>query len=131
MTTRERVYRIIDRLPDGELVKLENELLSKFGELRATSPDEWRYLEARPHSWMRQLFVKGRRLRASTVLNDMVANGMSREEIADNFNLPLDAIDEIIRYCESDRDLIDKEADEEKRRLIARGIPVEPPAAYR
>ena len=131
MTTRERVYRIIDRLPDGELEKLENELLSKFGELRATSPDEWRYLEERPHPWMRQLFVKGRRLRASTVLMYMLVNELSREEIADSYDLPLDAVDEIIRYCDSYDDLLDREAEEEKRILIAEGVALEPTIAHR
>ena len=131
MTTRERVHRIIDRLPDGELETLENELLLKLGEERAIPPHEWRYLEARPHSWMRQFFVKGRRLRASTVWMYMLVNGLSREEVADSYDLSLDAVDEIIGYCESYGDLLSKEAEDEKRFLIEEGVALEPTTIHR
>jgi uncharacterized protein (DUF433 family) len=85
-------------------------------ELQPPSADRWSYLVARPHSWRRQLFVKGRRLRASTVWMDMQTNSMIPEEAAENWDLPLAAIGEIIRYCESHRELLAMEADEERRR---------------
>ena len=75
----------------------------------------WRYLAPRSHSWKRQLFLKGRRLTAANVWYDMLANQMTPEEAADNWDLPLEAIEEIVRYCEENRDLIGMEADEEKR----------------
>ena len=77
----------------------------------------WRYLTVRPHSWNRQLYVKGRRLTAANVWYDMLANGRSPQETAENWELPLDAVQEIVRYCESDRELIGMEADEEKHIL--------------
>ena len=77
----------------------------------------WRYLTERPHAWKRQLFIKGRRMTAANVWFDMRANERSLAETAENWDLPLDAVDEIVRYCEANRELIGMEADEEKHIL--------------
>jgi hypothetical protein len=99
-------------------------------ELQPATDGEWSYLVARPHPWRRQLFVKGRKLRASTVWVDMQANEMSPEEAADNWHLPVEAIEEISRYCAGHRALLEMEAEEERRRLLQEGVPLEPAAAY-
>ena len=105
----------IERLPQGEL------------EIREATPaNEWRYLVARPHAWRRQLYVKGRRLMASTVWREMLINKLSAEEAADNWKLPHAAIAEITRYCEANRDLLAMESDEERRFLLAEGVAIEP-----
>jgi hypothetical protein len=83
------------------------------------------YLVARPHPWRSQLWVKGRRLLASTVWRDMLANKMSVNEAADNWSLPADAIEEITRYCKANQELISMEAEDERRRLIDAGVKVE------
>ena len=90
----------------------------------------WQHLEARPHPWRRQLYVKGRRLRAFSVWSDMVANGLSAEETARSRDLPLEAVRECVRYCEENRPLLDDECDQEGQWLAARGVTVEPPAAH-
>jgi hypothetical protein len=77
----------------------------------------WIYLTARPHAWKRQLYIKGRRMTAANVWYDMQANRMTAEEAAENWELPLEAIEEIERYCVTHRDLIGMEADEEKLAL--------------
>jgi uncharacterized protein (DUF433 family) len=100
-------------------------------ELQPAPDGEWTFLVARPHPWRRQLFVKGRRLRTYTVWMDMQANAMTPEEAADNWDLPLEVIKEILRYCESHRALLEMEAEEERRRLLEEGIRLEPPAARR
>ena len=79
--------------------------------------DGWQYLAKRNHPWRKQLYVKGQKLLASTIWQDMIANEMSVEEAADNWNLPLDAIDEVVRYCESYRDLLKLEAEKEAYKL--------------
>lgn len=86
------------------------------------TPSGWIYLCERPHPWRRQLYVKGRKLMASTLWNEMGANGMTAEELADERDLPVEAVREAVRYSEAHRSLIQMEADEEKRRLIASGI---------
>ena len=91
--------------------------------------DDWQYLAKRNHPWRKQLYVKGQKLLASTVWQDMITNGMSVDEAADNWDFPLDAIDEIVRYCESHQDLLKLEADEEHYLLVAKGVSFEPKVA--
>ena len=76
---------------------------------------KWKYLVEVPHSWRRQLVVKGSRLRARTVWGQMIREKLTREEAADNWDLPLEAIDEIVRYCEENKKLLEMEADEEAK----------------
>ncbi|OWY65237.1 hypothetical protein B7486_43095 [cyanobacterium TDX16] len=83
---------------------------------------QWKYLVERPHPWRRQLYVKGRRLLASTVWQDMLANELSLDETAANFSLPVDAVVEIVRYCETNQELLKMEADEERCRLEEKGL---------
>lgn len=91
-------------------------------ELERARKNRWTYLVERPHPWRRQLYVKGRKLLASTVWIDMLANSMSKEEAADNWELPDDAVNEIVVYCEANEGLLRMEAEEEKRRLEAGGL---------
>ncbi|MHC5612854.1 MAG: hypothetical protein ACYTXA_18065 [Nostoc sp.] len=90
------------------------------------SIENWQYLVLRPHPWRRQLYIKGRKLLASTVWHDMTSNQMSPEQAAENWDLPLSAIHEAIHYCESHQGLLKLEADEERYRLEAKGVPLEP-----
>jgi len=90
----------------------------------------WTHLVPIPHPWRKGLYIKGRKLSAATVWTAMMVNSLSREDAADNWNLPVDAIDEIIEYCESNKKLIQRESAEEGRRLALRGIKVEPEAAH-
>lgn len=97
-----------------------------LSDLEDGSP-RWKYLCARPHPWRRQLYVKGRKLLASTVVYSMEANNQTPEEAADDRDLPLEAVLEAVRYCELDADLIRMEAEEEKAGLLASGISLTPP----
>lgn len=92
---------------------------------------QWQYLEKRPHPWRQQLYLKGRRLRAFTVWMDMLVNELTPEEVAENKELPLAAVREAIEYCETHRDLLEREALEERRKLEAKGISLEPKTVRR
>ncbi len=81
----------------------------------------WTWLTPRMHSWRRQLWVKGRRLLASQVWRDLLANEMTANEAAENWDLPLEAIEEIITYCTDNTELIAAEADEERHQLAELG----------
>jgi uncharacterized protein (DUF433 family) len=63
----------------------------------------YEYLEPRPKSAYRQLFVKNTRIRAELIyrahLN--VEQPMSVEELAADYMLPLGAVVEAIEYCKS------------------------------
>ena len=86
-------------------------------ELEARAHGQWRWLVERPHPWRRQLWVKGRKLLASAVWLDALTNGMGPREAAENWDLPLEACEEIFAYCETNKALIEAEANEERQRL--------------
>ncbi len=87
-----------------------------------TDDQSWTYLCLRPHSWRKQLSVKGHKVLASTLYLDMIANNQTPEEVAADYDIPLTAVREAIRYSESNLDLIKMEAAEEKSRLIEAGL---------
>ncbi len=120
---KEQSYKLStsDRL---ELISALVQSLQNSGEITS-----WQYLVQREHSWRRQLYLKGRKLLAITVWQDMLSNAMSYEDAADNWDLPLAAIDEVVRYCESHQDLLKIEADEEYCRLVSKGASLEPKTA--
>lgn len=91
----------------------------------APQNEDWQYLVARPHLWRKQLYIKGRKLLASLIWQDMIVNQMSPEQAAENWDLPVSAINEAIRYCESHRELLQLEAEEERYRLKEKGVSLE------
>jgi uncharacterized protein (DUF433 family) len=90
------------------------------------SSENWQYLVQRPHPWRKQLAIKGRKLLAATVWRDLVANNMTPEEAAENWDLSTAAIQEVIHYCETHQNLLKLEAEEEQQRLRERGVAFEP-----
>ncbi len=90
------------------------------------SKTQWQYLEKRPHSWRQQLYIKGTRIKASVIYSDMIVNEITPTEAVDNWELPLAAIQEIIEYCQTYQELLKSEAQEERRRLEAKGVLLEP-----
>ena len=104
------------------------ELLSAIAQSLQNLPagENWQFLVARPHPWRKQLHIKGRKLLAATVWRDMITNNMSPEQAAENWDLPLAAVQEAIQYCETHHDLLKLESAEEHYRLRARGINLEP-----
>src|SRR5258706_10048143 len=69
----------------------------------AETQTRWRYLERDPKSSMRQLSVKGRRVRARTLYGAYLSADEPRtiEQIAADFQLPVAAVEEAIAYCKS------------------------------
>ena len=88
---------------------------------------DWTYLESRPHAWKRELWVKGRRVRAGVVYSSMVANSRTPEQTSAAYDLPIEAVQEIIRYCKANWPQI---AEENRREQAAAGVESggEPPA---
>ncbi len=81
----------------------------------------WHYLAARPHFWRRQLSIKGRNLTVGQLISTMRANKLSPDQAADDFDLPLAAINEAVQYYHENQAMIQLEAAEERRRLRQRG----------
>jgi uncharacterized protein (DUF433 family) len=91
----------------------------------ASSP-RWIYLIARPHRWRRQLSIKGRNLTVGQLLSTMRANRYTPQQASDELELPLAAIQEALAYYAENRELIEMEATEERRRLSERGLSLVP-----
>jgi uncharacterized protein (DUF433 family) len=95
----------------------------------AQGDDTWHFLSPYPQSWRKQLYIKGRKLPASTVWGDMIVNEMTSEESAEDWDLPLEAVQEAIQYCETHTELLDSEAEKEKQYLEEQGVSIEPNAS--
>ncbi len=86
---------------------------------------KWLYLVVQTHPWKKQLFVKGRKLPAAAVWTGMIANDLSVQEAAENWDLPVDAVEDILDYCQANRVLLEMEAQEELRILEEKGIGID------
>lgn len=98
-------------------------------ELETTAPAAWKWLVERPHPWRRQPWIKGRKLMAGTVWLDARTNGLTPREAAENWDLPLEAVEEAFAWCEANQALLAAEADEERQRLHAAGHRLDQDAA--
>jgi uncharacterized protein (DUF433 family) len=99
-----------------------------------SSTSEYQYLESRPRSNYRQLWVKGRHIRAEVLYRHTIgAEPRSPEEVADDYGLPLAAVHEAIGYCLRHQSLLDAERSREEQRLRESGLdplrPVSDPAS--
>ena len=67
-----------------------------------------RWLVSRP-GWRSTPWFKGRRLHVGDVVHAMEANDYTQQEVADELELPLEAVAEALAYCRSNRELLDAE----------------------
>jgi uncharacterized protein (DUF433 family) len=84
----------------------------------------WTYLEPRPKSAYRQMFVKGTRIRARVIygLYRSEEEPLTPDEIAAGYNLPVEAIREAIAYCESNPPEIEEDFRREEALMQATGM---------
>ena len=84
----------------------------------------WKHLAPNPKSAYKQLFIKGRRIRA----RDLYGIFMSAEEpmtpaqIAADYGLPLEAVEEAIAYCQTDPPEIREDFERQERIMEATGM---------
>jgi uncharacterized protein (DUF433 family) len=69
----------------------------------STSPTPYKYLTRKPKSVYKQLFIRDRWISARTLYGKYAREEtpMTPEEIAADYELPLEAVLEAIAYCES------------------------------
>ena len=94
------------------------------------STTQWQYLEQRSQSWRQQLYFKGKKLTAFAVWSDMIVNGETPQEAAENWDLPLEAVQEAITYCETHQELLKQEAEIERHSLEELGVCLEPKVTH-
>jgi uncharacterized protein (DUF433 family) len=84
---------------------------------------QYEHLEPRPGSNYRQLFLKGRRIRAAVVYEAVHGpDPYTPEEFARDFGVPLAAVREALDYVSRNLPLIERERDREADDVRARGL---------
>ena len=86
-----------------EMPPLRRRVAGRYNDSMNATPHTWTYLDLKPGSSYKQLFVKGRNIAARTLYGRYMsaAEPMTPEEIAADYNLPLEIVLEAIAYCES------------------------------
>ena len=84
----------------------------------------WKHLAPNPKSAYKQLFLKGRRIRARDLYGMYMSaeEPMTPAEIAADYDLPLEAVEEAIAYCQTDPPEIKEDFKREERIMEATGM---------
>ena len=92
------------------------------------TPREWKYLERRPGSSYQQLCIKGKRIWAWTLYCETMNAKEPRtpQQLAEDFDIPLEAVQEAIEYSASDPPEIHE--DKRKDDLLSEAIGMNDPA---
>src|SRR5208282_5291847 len=109
-----------DRLDtiESRLRRLEEMIDRK--EMRESAVEPWVFLVHRQHPWRKQLYVKGRNMTARQLVGSMKANQLDEQAAAADNRVPVEAIREALAYVESNRELLETEAEIE-RLMLKRG----------
>jgi uncharacterized protein (DUF433 family) len=91
--------------------------------MATSAATQYQNLEPRPGSNYRQLFLKGRRIRAAVVYEAVHGpDPYTPEEFARDYGVPLEAIHEALDYVANNLSLIEAERDREAADVRARGL---------
>ncbi len=94
-----------------------------------SEPTAYKYLGPRYGSNYRQYFVKGRNLRAETLYRESVGlEPRTPEEVAEDYEVPVEAVYEAIQYCTQHEELLRQEREEELASVRALGLDKPPHA---
>jgi uncharacterized protein (DUF433 family) len=87
------------------------------------SAQSWQYLAPNPKSAYKQLFIKGTRIRAEVIYGAAVDGGEQRtpEEVAEDYNLPVEAVREAIAYCAANPPEVEEDHAAERALMEATG----------
>jgi hypothetical protein len=82
---------------------------------------DYKHLMPKRGSSYRQLYVGGR-IRAEVIYRETVGlEPLTPEQVAGEYNIPVEAVHEAIDYCIDNKDLLDAERAEESARIKAAG----------
>ncbi len=82
---------------------------------------EYHFLKPKPGSNYRQLFVNGR-IRAEVLYRETIgAEPLTPEQVAREYGLPVEAVEEAIDYCEHNPELLAEERRREDERIKRAG----------
>ncbi len=87
-----------------------------------SEPVRYKYLLPKRGSRYQQLAVNGR-IRAEVLYRETVGpEPLAPEQVAQEYNVPVEAVLEAIGYCEEHKDLLDAERAREQATMDARGF---------
>lgn len=87
------------------------------------SPTEYQHLESRPRSNYRQLWIKGRHIRAEVLYRHTVGpEPRTPEVVADDYGLPVAVVREAVEYSLHNQPLLDAERSREEVQLQDAGL---------
>jgi uncharacterized protein (DUF433 family) len=76
--------------------------------------NNYKHLERRPGSNYKQLFIKGRRIRAEVLYRQTIGlEPQTPAEVADDYDLPLEVVQEAIDYCIHNPKVLQEDRDAE------------------
>jgi uncharacterized protein (DUF433 family) len=82
------------------------------------APNQYRFLEPRPGSNYRQLWVKGRHMRAEVLYRCTVGpEPRTPQEVADDYELPIEVVLEATTYAKEQESLLTEERQREEGRM--------------
>jgi len=80
----------------------------------------YRFLEPRPGSNYRQLFLKGKRIRAEVLYRETIGREpWTPEQVAEDYEVPLEAVLEAIDYCQQNPDVLREDWEREEAEVRA------------
>jgi hypothetical protein len=82
----------------------------------------YQYLKRGPSGRSRELFVSGTGIRASTIWHDRYISILTPAQIAEDRDIPLEAVYESLAFCQENWEKICKEKDLERRKLEQKGF---------
>ena len=92
----------------------------------------YKYLDRWRGSNYRQLFYKERKIRAETLCRATLdPEARTAEQVAQDFEVPVEAVHEAIHYCMHHEDLLREERERDRADIRARGLdrwPYAPPS---
>jgi len=85
-----------------------------------TNPNGYQHLERRPGSNYKQLFVKGRRIRAEVLYRQTIGlEPRTPHQVADDYELPFEVVQEAINYCILNPQVLQDDRDREWANIVA------------
>jgi uncharacterized protein (DUF433 family) len=78
----------------------------------------YQWLEPKPYKkHTRQLGIRGRNMIVWNLVGEVVVSGRTPQEVADDYRLPIEAVNEALDYYQANKDWIDVEVEEQARRF--------------
>lgn len=81
----------------------------------------YRYLAERAGSSYRELFVCGTDLRAQSLVSDLENEGLTSEEVAAAYHIPLEAVQEAVEYVHANEEYLANQRSLTIQEAIAKG----------